>query len=230
MGLPRANTLRFFIWWMNGRDRTDLDLSAAFYDSSFRFIDTVSYYNLKNFGGHHSGDITDAPKGAAEFIDVDLSKMAGKGVRYVMMVVTSFTNQPFYELPECFAGWMAREKPNSGEIFEARTVQDKVDLASDTRYAIPVIFDLEGGEAIWCDLALRNYPTFNNIDNNLKGASLMLRSMLALNTPNLYQLFCLHAEARGERVDNREQASVTFSVDDGSVSAFDMEKISAEFL
>jgi hypothetical protein len=32
--------------------------------------DTLAYYNLKNFGAHHSGDIVDAPKGAAEFIDI----------------------------------------------------------------------------------------------------------------------------------------------------------------
>lgn len=110
------------------------------------------------------------------------------------------------------------------------TSEYKVDLASDTRYAIPVIFDLKQNDAIWCDLALRSYPAFNNVENNLKGASLMLRAMVALNTPNLYELFCLHAEARGERVDARAQADVVFSVEDGSVSAFDMERISAEFL
>jgi len=32
----------------------------------------VSYYNLKGWDSCHSGDITSAPKGAAEFIDVYL--------------------------------------------------------------------------------------------------------------------------------------------------------------
>ena len=230
LALPDANTLRFFIWWKNGRNRTDIDLSAAFYDSRFRFLDTISYYNLKNYGGHHSGDIVDAPKGAAEFIDIDLKKTTGKKVRYVMMVVISFTSQPFHELPECFAGWMARQQADSGEAFEARTVQDKVDLASDTKYAIPVIFDLEKREAIWCDLALRGYPAFNNVENNLKGAALMLRAMMALNTPNLFDLFSLHVEARGEKVSEREEADTTFTIEGGSVSAFEMERIAAEFL
>jgi hypothetical protein len=101
---------------MNGRKRTDTDLSAAFYNRDFQYIDVVSYYHLKNFGGHHSGDI-DAPEGAAEFIDIDIEKTISKGARYVVTVLNSFTQQPCCDLPECFAGWMARQQPDSGEIF-----------------------------------------------------------------------------------------------------------------
>ena len=72
--LPDCATLRFFVWWKNGRSRVDIDLSAAMYDTDYRHIDTLAYYNLKNFGAHHSGDIVNAPKGAAEFIDINLSR------------------------------------------------------------------------------------------------------------------------------------------------------------
>src|SRR5262249_54984785 len=57
--LPDCTTLRFFVWWRNGKSRVDLDLSAAMYDAGYRYIDTLAYYNLKNFGAHHSGDIVD---------------------------------------------------------------------------------------------------------------------------------------------------------------------------
>lgn len=228
--IPDATTLRFFIWWMNGDNRTDLDLSAVLYDSRFRYVDALTYYNLKNFGGHHSGDITDAPDGAAEFIDLDIAKTRAERVRFVVMVVNSFTQQPYCDLPECFAGWMARQHPNSGEIFEAKTVVDKVDLASDTSISIPVIFDLETHEAIWCDLALKSTPSFNNVENNLSGLSLMVRSMIALKTPNLFDLFSLHAKARGEIVDDWQEADTVFSREDGDVTPFDLEKIAADYL
>lgn len=227
--IPDASTLRFFIWWKNGDYRTDLDLSAVFFDARFRYLDVVSYYNLKNFGGYHSGDIVDAPEGAAEFIDLNLAKTKSKDVRYVVMVVTSFTQQPYCDLPECFAGWMARKSPNSGEIFEARTVVDKVDLTADTRIALPAIFDLETMNVIWSDLALKNSPSFNNVENNLSGLSLMVRSMMALKTPSLHDLFSLHCEARGVRVDDRDEADQIFSIDEGVVTPFDQEKIAAEY-
>src|SRR5262249_5334529 len=109
--LPDCNAVRFFVWWKNGSSRTDIDLSAALYDGDFNYVDVVSYYNLKNFGGHHSGDIVDAPQGAAEFIDLDIERTKNGKVRYVVMSLNSFTAQPYCDLPECFAGWMARHHP-----------------------------------------------------------------------------------------------------------------------
>ena len=41
------------------------------------------------------------------------------------MTLNSYTQQPYCDLPECFAGWMAREKADSGEIYEPKTVQDQ---------------------------------------------------------------------------------------------------------
>lgn len=118
--LPEAKVIRFFLWWKNGKERTDIDLSAALYDENLIYKDIVSYYNLKNYGGHHSGDIVDAPNGAAEFIDIDIEKTTAMGVRYVVMSLNSFTQQPYCDLPECFAGWMTRTHAGSGEIFEPR--------------------------------------------------------------------------------------------------------------
>ena len=72
-----CQVLRFFVWWKNGKERTDIDLSAALFDAEFVYKDIVAYYNLKGYGGCHSGDIVDAPNGASEFIDID----AGQGAR-----------------------------------------------------------------------------------------------------------------------------------------------------
>ena len=227
--MPDGNFVRFFVWWKNGSSRTDIDLSAALYDGDFKYVDVVSYYNLKNFGGHHSGDIVDAPHGAAEFIDLNIARTIAGNVRYVAMSLNSFTAQPYCDLPECFAGWMARARANSGEIFEARTVQDRVDVAANTRICIPAIVDLIDRQIIWSDIALRNGPSFNNVKNNLSGVSLMLRALCSLVKTDLYTLFSLHIKARGDLVEEKRGADCIFSVTDG-VTPFANDRIAAEFM
>ncbi|MGD9681086.1 MAG: TerD family protein [Candidatus Obscuribacterales bacterium] len=228
LALPDSDTLRFFLWWKNGRARTDLDLSAVLFDANFRYIDALAYYNLKNFGGHHSGDIVDAPEGASEFIDVSIARLRERNVRFVVMTVHSFTRQPMKDLPECFAGWMARSKPNSGEVFEARTVVDRFDLSGDTRIALPVIFDIEKRQAVWTDLALTRNPIWvNNVDGNLAGINYALAAMVELTRPNLYDLLALHAEARGRLVRDRDEADVEFSVE---TTPFELEVITSQYM
>jgi hypothetical protein len=228
--LPECGTLRLFVWWKNGRSRVDIDLSAAMYDTNFRYVDTLAYYNLKSYGAHHSGDITDAPKGAAEFIDIDTARCSEKRVRYVVMCLNSYTNQPYCDLPECFAGWMARSQPASGEVFEPKTVIDRVDVASDTRLCLPAVFDLAGREVVWADIALEAHPRFpNNVNNNLGGVSLMLRAMTGLRKTDLGTLFDLHVRARGHAVPDIGSAETVFAVDRG-ITPFDLDRITADFL
>ncbi|KKK69854.1 hypothetical protein LCGC14_2929850, partial [marine sediment metagenome] len=111
--LPEGDTIRLFIWWKDGLARADLDLSAMFLDDDYNCKEQISYTKLKNknIGAVHSGDITSAPKGASEFIDISIKKCLDKNIRYVMMSVSSYTQQPFYDLPECFAGIMTRQYP-----------------------------------------------------------------------------------------------------------------------
>lgn len=228
--LTDCSTLRFFLWWKNGRSRVDIDLSAAMYGDSFECIDVLAYHNLRNFGAHHSGDIIDAPDGAAEFIDVNLASCCTAGVRYIVMCVNSFTAQPYCDLPECFAGWMGRSQPKSGEIFEPKTVIDKIDLSSDTRICLPAIFDLHAREVIWADIGLSMYPRFvNNVRNNLGGVSLMLQAMKQIAKTDLLTLFKMHVRARGSEVSDPACADSVFSVETG-ITPFDLDRIAADFM
>ena len=228
--LVDARVLRFFIWWKNGSSRTDIDLTASLFDDEQRHVSDLAYYNLKDFGGCHSGDIVDAPKGAAEFIDVEIERLLAHKVRYIIMMISSFTRQPYCDLPECFAGWMARQEAGSGEIFEARTVVDKLDVASNTSICIPAVFDLVAKEVIWADLALTRRPAFsNNALNNLSSLSLMLRSLTSLAKPDLHTLFSLHVKARGSLAEAVEKPDTTFSFKDG-ITPLDVDRIRADFL
>ena len=229
--LPDTRYIRLFLWWKNGSHRTDIDLSAAFYDVHYTHQKTVAYYNLHDAGGHHSGDIVDAPQGASEFIDLDLERLRADGIRFVVTAIMSFTEQPYCDLPECFAGWMARSDLDSGEVFEARTVEDRLDIASNTRTCLPFVLDLHAREIIWTDIGLNGSPRWNNVRNNLSGISLMLRAMVSMPRPDLRTLFDLHAQARGVPVESRLGADTVFSgTAPATVGPLDTDRIRAEFL
>lgn len=230
--LPEGDTIRFFLWWKEGyvngqhTGRVDIDLSAAMYDEDWQYKEHVSFTNLrsKNFKAYHSGDITSAPKGASEFIDFDIPSVLKYGGRYVVMTLLSYTDQPYKDLPECFTGWMVRQYPGSGEIFEPSTVQDKVDITADTQISIPVILDLKERKLIWTDLSLTRDLTYDNtIEANQKGMILVGKALTNLVKPNLYDLFRLHIEARGELVQDIEEAETIFSLNKG-ITPFDIEK------
>lgn len=240
--LPEAETLRLFVYWQEGDERADVDLSAVFLADDFSHIETVSYYNLKSFGGYHSGDITSAPQGASEFIDLDLAKLKNTHIRYVMMLLNCYTTQPYCDLPICFAGLMGRNSPNSGEIYEPSIVKQRFDVSSNSVIAIPLMVDLQLDHWQWTDLTLTHFPnTLNNVVGNLSNISLMGYAMQMLNKVSLHQLLTWHTEARGEQVTEPEQADIVFLSDKNQadsylnqgktvITAMDIDKLIAEFL
>jgi hypothetical protein len=234
--LPEGTTVRFFCWWKNisGSDewksRVDLDLSASLFKPDWESSGDISYYNLREGQCYHSGDVTSAPKGACEFIDINLPSVLEMRARYVVMSVLSYTRQPFVSLPECFGGWMMRTKPNSGEVFEAKTVQDKIDITASSRACVPVIIDAETRKVYWADLALKSMAQINNAARNSVGFSQIGRAIVESRKPSLYDLFQIHSEARGEIVNKDEDADTVFGLHEGTVNAFDPSVILSEYL
>ena len=86
-------------------------------------------------------------------------------------------------------------------------------MTADTRIAIPLIIDALERKVIWCDMALRRNPRWqNNVHSNLSGIGATLQSLADLNKPNLLELLTLHARARGEAVETPEEADTVFSL------------------
>jgi len=237
MNLGTKDTVRMFIHWIG----QDVDLSASFHKEDFTMVDQVSYTRLRGnkVQAVHGGDITRAPSpaGAAEFVDFSIKDALEKGVRYVVMHVYSFSDISYCEMESCYAGWMMKSKPNANEIYDAKTVNQKIDLSSESKVALPVVFDLETREAVWCDLA-HNERSGSigpiNLESNKATTTDLLEAMLSLeNKPTLHQLFRLHAEARGtEFVDKAEDADTVFSweVAEGKITPYDIDVINSEYL
>lgn len=228
-----TNVLRFFIWWKNNDSRVDIDLSAIALDANYRSMFDLTYYNLRENGAVHSGDITNAPDGASEFIDITIDKLRKQGVRYVAMNVHSYSGQDLAELPECFAGFMSRTKPQSGEVYDPRTVTNRVDLAASSRANVPYIFDLEERKAIWVDLSVGVRALGANVANSKESMVSLMEAVVEMQPPTLYDLFRHHAHGRGIRMD-KQDADIIFQLersdDPRVVSAYDTETILSEYL
>jgi hypothetical protein len=227
----KKNVVRFFIHWKDGQSRTDLDLSACLYDETWSKTTAITYYNLRDseFGAYHSGDITSAPNGAAEYIDVDLSKVIKNKMRYVVMMVNSFTGQMFNTIPEISAGWQLRGKSQSGEIFESKTVVDRFAVTSSSKQVMPLIIDAAERRVIWCDAALKsNHLYANNVAANKDSIAIIGKAFTQINKPNCYDLFMLHA-GRGTLVDLKEKADTIFDINDG-IKPTDLDIIASQFM
>lgn len=221
-----TTAVRSFIWWTNANGlrsgRVDIDLSATIYDENWQYVDHVSYTQLRSakYKTYHSGDITSGGTvngdGVAEFIDVEIDAVAKDVGRYVVFQVYNYTGQKFSKLPNCHFGWMERKDVNSGEIFEPKTVEMKIDLTADSIIAIPVIFDCVERKFIWCDMNLRNASSSfggNNLESNLKGVTATCYGLTHLNKANIYDLVLMNAIARGNIVIDRNEADIIFSND-----------------
>lgn len=218
-----GDVVRFFIWWKDGSDRTDIDLSAQFYSEDFYPTSTIAYYNLRDsdLKSYHSGDITSAPSGAAEFIDIELgdgSEIA-RNNRYVVMSINSFTRQNFSELPEVFAGAMLRpDAGKTGKNFDARTVVNAFDVSSASKMATPLMIDLKTREIIWLDFSLDiNAWYSNNVMSNALNLQELIQTAVTMKQPTIGDVLAAH-RVRGKLVKSAEDADVVFSISRGRLT------------
>jgi len=208
--------LRFFVHWIG----QDIDLSACFLKEDLSYHSSITYYNLRNTDGVravHSGDITyaPAPNGACEFIDIDLESITDKDIRYVAMDVRVYNGEKFSE-QFANAGWMMRDglSAEKSKIFDAKTVEQRISLSAK-KNAIVALFDVKEREVIWLDMEGQSdaFNGGNNVASNK--ASIRQIAEIAIGSKNLslYDLLKLHAESRGELVENKEEADNIFDTE-----------------
>jgi hypothetical protein len=198
--MDHSDIIRLFVWW---KGNVDVDLSIIGYDENWKQKTHISFTNTYDrYGSVHSGDIQNAPKGAAEFVDFDVNKYKNFGIRYVAMSVISYRGDGFNTFP-CFAGFMKRDSLKSGKRFEPESVEVKFDIDSESRNVMPVIFDLETNEFVWCDLTNVSNRMFYCIEDDSKKLAVFTDVILNMTEtkPTVYQLLEYHTKARAETYD-----------------------------
>ncbi|MGW3496000.1 hypothetical protein [Streptomyces sp. NPDC001020] len=170
--------LRFFVYWKQSERTTDYDLSALQLNADYATVSWLSYTNLRIAEGEHSGDITDAPDGASEFINLRLGAVRGT---CIVPQVNIFSGEGFEEVEESFFGFMLRETEQKGRPFEPRTVRMKSELRGPGRVALPLAF-LRGSDgrwrAKWLHLYLKGAPASNRVEGNRVTVATLLRGIV----------------------------------------------------
>lgn len=159
-----GDVLRFFTYWRQTSRRTDYDLSALLLDADFTSAGQVSWTNYDHRGVVYSGDLTEAPEGATEFIDVPL-KLPG---HYVVPQVNIYSGESFDDVAESMFGFQIRADGQGGAPFDPRTVRARSDMRGAGRVALPVVFakGADGWQAVWLHLYLRGHASFNRVEGN----------------------------------------------------------------
>ena len=225
---PNAEVLRFFVAWKNLDektlkelntiyDRVDVDLSALTFNENLEFNDVVAYYNQKKSGFAFSGDITNAPEGALEYIDVfDLERLKKKGNRYILMQIRSYNGYTFEEINSVYAGVMeltsieAKEKKN----MYSTAITEGFQIVSSERTTNTILVDLKKFEYIWLDMNMDSYKLdiFQNALNyeEIPYLNDMLRYFSRKQYITMYDLLKLNADVRGMLVENKKEADIIF--------------------
>ncbi|MFD7872602.1 TerD family protein [Streptomyces sp. NPDC059766] len=183
--LPRGSVsvvdgeeLRFFVYWKQTEDRTDYDLSALLLHADYSTDSWLSYTSLRAVGGRHSGDITEAPDGASEFISLSLDRVRST---FIVPQVNIFAGEGFEEVEESFFGFMLRDGEQKGRPFEPRTVRMKSELRGVGRVALPLLFrrgDDGRWRAKWLHLYLRGLSSANRVEENQVSVSKLVRAVV----------------------------------------------------
>ncbi|MEU5314356.1 hypothetical protein [Streptomyces sp. NPDC021562] len=183
--LPRGSVstvdgdqLRFFVYWKQARARTDFDLSALLLHADYSTDSWLSYTSLRAVGGEHSGDVTEAPDGASEFINLSLDRVRST---FVVPQVNIFAGENFEEVEESFFGFMLRDGEQKGRPFEPRTVRMKSELRGVGRVALPLVFrrgDDGRWHAKWLHLYLKGLSTENRVEENQASVSTVVRAVV----------------------------------------------------
>ncbi|MZF87919.1 hypothetical protein [Streptomyces sp. SID5643] len=183
--LPRGSVsrvegelLRFFVHWKQTQVRTDYDLSALLLHRDYSTDSWLSYTALKAVGGKHSGDVTEAPDGASEFIDLSLDQVRST---YIVPQVNIYAGESFEEAEESFFGFMLRDGEQKGRPFEPRTVRMKSELRGVGRVALPLVFR-RGNDgtwrAKWLHLYLKGISEANRVEENQVSVSKVVRALV----------------------------------------------------
>ncbi|MER6028862.1 hypothetical protein [Streptomyces sp. NPDC001851] len=170
--------LRFFVYWKQTCRRTDYDLSALLLDADYETVTWLSWTALSDVEGEHSGDITEAPDGASEFINLRLGAVRGT---FIVPQVHIYSGEGFEEAEESFFGFMLREGEQAGRPFEPRTVRMKSELRGPGRVALPLAFlrDADGRwHAKWLHLYLGGQPAANRVEGNQVSVATLLRGVV----------------------------------------------------
>ncbi|MBC9908807.1 hypothetical protein [Chitinophaga varians] len=171
----QCNHIRLFMQWGKGlpAQHLDMDLSCQInYDES---KDYCSFSRLQTTGCLHSGDIRSIPNqiGTAEYIELDVEKLAAAGARYVTFTCNAYSSGSL--VPEMVVGWMdSRHKmkisEKTGVAYDPSCVQHQVRITRGlTKGLIFGVLDVAARNIIWLEMPFEGQVIQQLNGNNITG-------------------------------------------------------------
>ena len=202
--LDEGQKIRAFTYW---EKVYDIDLSMFGIDGSGNeeeFSWRTMYYNQSDMITF-SGDEVSGYDGGSEYFDVDLDRLTKSRpeLEYLVFCNNVYSGTHFSECV-CTAGYMMRDKVDSGEVFEPKTVKSSFKVTADSTYAYLFAIDLRTRELVWLNLSLDS----GRIVAASERVSLALERIGELDVMSAGELFELCAT---EVVDDPALADVVFT-------------------
>lgn len=202
-----GDVLRLFSHWTANKNQSGyIDLGVVFIDEDFNHKGALTWntwYHYRDLGTY-SGDKHVCPgNSAAEYYDIDLSEV-GKNVRYLAVTLQSWSGYPL-DTVDMVAGAMFRSKPDSGEVFEPRSIVSAFKPTVSSLQAVPYVFDMKK-KLIWLDSSSGSTKSHVSADDDAQVVD-VVRSELSdrLTFGDLAQLW---ADAHGAEVNSEDGADV----------------------
>lgn len=238
ISIPNGAIVRTFTYWERVND---VDLSCWLVDKDFENIKKFNWssWRERNYCNSNwdlkavnfSGDQTSGYNGGSEYFDIDIDKVMEtySASRYMIFFNNVYSGVKFKDI-FCKAGYMLRDKFNSGEVYEPKTVQTAFNITPDSTYCALFAIDLQNREMIWLN---------QNVDSNARCSftegNLWVKKYINLaQYLNVYKLF----ENVGERVNDlkecvgendyiitKEPIDTTFETKATIITAYTTEKI-----
>lgn len=200
--LGEGDTVRVFSHWVNKSHKSGyIDVGAAVLDSDFNELATVTWNTWSNCRAWstYSGDKHVYPgDDAAEYIDVDIDgvRKKFKDASWVVMTLQSWSGFNMVNDVDMIAGVMLRSKPNSGEVFDPRTVTTAFRPTTDAMQAIPFAVNLHTKEMVWLDSSSGSMATGVSAAND-QAVGAVVYDEVARPRLTLGELATLWADAHG---------------------------------
>lgn len=199
-----GDTLRIFSHWNNNqRDSGYMDIGLVILDSNFESLAVLTWNSWAQHRdlGTYSGDKCVYPgSSAAEYFDLDLKKVRAKFPHaiYAAMTIQSWSGWPTSKV-DIIAGAMLRSAPDSGEVFDARSVATAFKPTTDSTQSVPFAVDLRSGKMVWTDSSNGSTASGTSSTNDTSIGSIVYDE---LERPRLTlgELAVLWAKAHGAEI------------------------------
>ena len=158
----------------------------------------------------YSGDQTSGYDGGSEYFDVDpvLFRKRYPSVRYLVFCDNVFSGVPFSSCI-CRAGYMIRDRIDSGEVFEPKTVQSSFAANGQSTFCYLFALDLDANDFIWLNISRKSQARIAGTTD----FAFLLDDFRTTDVMNVYEFFKLMAT---ELVDDPIDADVV--VTDGAAA------------